>query len=234
MTTASVPEVRWYGVYSAIVRDNDDPENIGRIKVLLTWVPDSAGIVGLEKGQQYECWARLTTFMAGEARGAWVIPEINDEVLVAFEGGHPGRPCVLGSLWNGRDVPPTAMDSQRENNVKLLKSRSGVELKINDGNGDEYVQIQTPGGRSLKLSDYASGSIKIEDNRGNCIQLDSNGVALSSSATVRLDAGTIELNAGLLDVSAGMARFSGVLKSDTVITNSVVATSYTPGAGNIW
>ena len=234
MTTASVPEVRWYGVYSAIVRDNDDPENLGRIKVLLAWVPDSAGIVGLEKGQQYEGWARLTTFMAGQARGAWFIPEINDEVLVAFEGGHPGRPCVIGSLWNGRDVPPTAMDSQRENNVKLLKSRSGVEIKINDEDGDEYVQIQTPGGRRIKLSDYAGGCIRIEDNGANSIELDSSGITVSSNATVRLDASTIELNAGLLDVTAGMARFSGVLRSDTVITNSVVARSYTPGAGNIW
>src|SRR5210317_828304 len=79
----SVPAARWYGVYPATVRDNDDPENLGRVKVLLVWAPDSAGIVGLEKGQQYEGWARLTTFMAGQNRGAWFIPEINDEVLVA-------------------------------------------------------------------------------------------------------------------------------------------------------
>ena len=233
MTTQSVPEVRWYGVYPAIVRDNDDPENLGRVKVLLVWAPDSAGIVGLEKGQQYEGWARLTTFMAGQARGAWFIPEIDDEVLVAFEGGHPGRPFVVGSLWNGQDVPPTAMDSQRENNVKLLKSRAGVEIKINDKDGDEYIQIQTPGGRSIKLSDYSKGSIKIEDNGVNTIKLKNSGMTLTSSATVRIDASTIELNAGLLDVTAGMSKFSGVVQSDTVITNTVVAATYTPGAGNI-
>lgn len=230
----SVPATRWYGVYPATVRDNDDPENLGRVKVLLVWAPDSAGIVGLEKGQQYEGWARLTTFMAGQNRGAWFIPEIDDEVLVAFEGGHPGRPFVVGSLWNGQDIPPTAMDSQRENNVKLLKSRAGVEIKINDKAGDEYIQIQTPGGRHIKLTDYSKGSIKIKDNSGNSIELKSTGITISSSATVRIDASTIELNAGLLDVTSGMAIFSGTVKSDNLITNSVVASSYTPGAGNIW
>jgi uncharacterized protein involved in type VI secretion and phage assembly len=230
----SVPATRWYGVYPATVRDNDDPENLGRVKVLLVWAPDSAGIVGLEKGQQYEGWARLTTFMAGQNRGAWFIPEINDEVLVAFEGGHPGRPFVVGSLWNGQDIPPAAMDSQRENNVKLLKSRAGIEIKINDKAGDEYIQIQTPGGRRIKLTDYSKGSIKIEDNGGNSIELKNAGITISSSATVRIDASKIELNAAMVDVKSGMTKFSGVVQSDTVITNSVVASSYTPGAGNIW
>jgi len=120
-TLESVPVVRWYGVYPAIVRDNNDPDNLGRIRILLAWAPDAGGIVGLDKGQQYETWARLTTFMAGHNRGAWFIPEIDDEVLVAFEGGHPGRPVVVGCLWNGQDTPPNTMDAQRENNVKLLK-----------------------------------------------------------------------------------------------------------------
>ena len=228
----SGPATRWYGVYPAIVRDNDDPENLGRVKVLLVWAPDSAGIVGLEKGQQYEGWARLTTFMAGQDRGAWFIPEINDEVLVAFEGGHPGRPFVIGSLWNDQDIPPAAMDSQRQNNVKLLKSRAGIEIEISDANGDEYIQIQTPGGRRLRLTDYAGGSIKIEDSGGNSIELKNTGITLSSSATVRIDASTIELTTAMIDVQSGIAKFSGVVQCDTLIANSVVSSSYTPGAGN--
>jgi len=115
-----------------------------------------------------------------------------------------------------------------------LKSRAGIEIKINDKAGDEYIQIQTPGGRRIKLTDYSKGSIKIEDNGGNSIELKNAGITISSSATVRIDASKIELNAAMVDVNSGMTKFSGVVQSDTVITNSVVASSYTPGAGNIW
>jgi uncharacterized protein involved in type VI secretion and phage assembly len=229
-----VPNTRWYGVYPALVRDINDPENLGRIKVLLTWVPDSAGIAGIEREQQYEGWARLTTFMGGQNRGAWFIPEIDDEVLISFAGGHPGRPFVMGSLWNGEDIPPAAMDSARENNVKLIKSRAGNEIKIHDKAGDEYIQIQTPNGQRIKLSDYNGGGIKIQDDNGNVVELKTTGINISSNGTVDIKASKIKLDAGKLDVRSGIAKFSGIVQSDTIITKSVVASSYTPGTGNIW
>ena len=71
---------RWYGVYSAVVRDVVDPDSQGRIKVSLPWSPDA-------EGGGYEAWARLATLMAGPNRGSWFIPDVDDEVLVAFAGG---------------------------------------------------------------------------------------------------------------------------------------------------
>ena len=100
-----IPLTRWYGVYPALVKDLTDPEGMGRVKVLLTWAPDAGGTTGVEKGQQYEGWARLATMMAGPNRGSWFIPDINDEVLVSFQGGHPAFPFVVGALWNGQSEP---------------------------------------------------------------------------------------------------------------------------------
>ena len=94
---------RWYGAFPALVTDINDPEGLGRVKIALPWSPDTAGA-------RYETWARLATFMAGNNRGSWFIPDVDDEVLIVFEGGDPRRPYVIGSLWNGKDSPPESMD----------------------------------------------------------------------------------------------------------------------------
>jgi uncharacterized protein involved in type VI secretion and phage assembly len=81
-----------YGVHRAVVTDTSDPEGRGRVRVLL-------------EGEQ-EAWAELATLLAGDGYGTWFHPEAGEEVLVAFEGGDPGRPYVLGALWGKGDRPP--------------------------------------------------------------------------------------------------------------------------------
>jgi hypothetical protein len=79
------------------------------------------------------------------------------------------------------------------------------------------------------------GRIEITDSNGNAIMLEAGGITLNSAAVVTISAGaTVELNASTLMVNGGMAKFSGVVQCETLIANSVVASSYTPGAGNIW
>jgi len=90
----AAPGGRWFGIYPALVSDIKDPDGSGRVKVTLPWSPDTGS-------DRYEMWARLATLMGGNNRGSWFIPDVNDEVLVAFEGGDPRRPYVLGGLWNG-------------------------------------------------------------------------------------------------------------------------------------
>ena len=94
---------RWYGVFPATVLDIKDPDGMGRVKVTLPWSPDTGS-------DRYEAWARVATLMGGNNRGSWFIPDVNDEVLVSFEGGDARRPYVIGSLWNGSDAPPEQMD----------------------------------------------------------------------------------------------------------------------------
>ncbi|HEV8181839.1 MAG TPA: phage baseplate assembly protein V, partial [Candidatus Angelobacter sp.] len=137
---------RWFGIYPALVSDIKDPDGIGRVKVTLPWSPDTAS-------DRYEMWARIATLMGGNNRGSWFIPDVNDEVLVAFEGGDPRRPYVLGGLWNGSDSPPESMDGGGQNNKKVLCSRNGVKITLDDQSGQEKFIAETPGGQKITMQD---------------------------------------------------------------------------------
>lgn len=217
---------RWYGVFPALVTDINDPEGLGRVKVSLPWSPDTAGA-------RYETWARLATFMAGNNRGSWFIPDVDDEVLIAFEGGDPRRPYVIGSLWNGKDTPPESMDGAGKNFKKVLRSRNGVKLTMDDTDGREQFILETPGGQKLTLKD-GPGAVEIVDSSGNSIKLETSGITITASAKVTINASQVAVSAGMVTVDAAMSKFSGVVQCDTMISNSVISASYTPGAGNIW
>lgn len=217
---------RWYGVYSALVSDIKDPDGQGRVKVTLPWSPDT-------RNGHYEAWARIATFMAGNNRGSWFIPDVNDEVLIAFEGGDPRSPRIVGAMWNGKDSPPQSMDGAGNNYQKVLRSRNGVKVTLDDTDGKETLILETPGGQKITLKD-GPGSVEIVDSNGNSVKLETGGVTVTSSAKVTINASTVEVSAGMVTVNAGMSKFSGVVQADTVITNSIVSASYTPGAGNIW
>jgi uncharacterized protein involved in type VI secretion and phage assembly len=217
---------RWYGVMPALVVDIKDPDNQGRVKVTLPWSVDA-------KGSRFEGWARLATMLGGNNRGSWFIPDVDDEVLVAFEHGDPRRPYVLGGLWNGTDKAPESMDGGGNNYKKVLRSRNGVKVTLDDQDGQEKLVLETPGGQKVTLKD-GPGAVEVVDSNGNSLKLESAGVTLTASAKVTVNASTVAISAGMVTVDAGMSKFSGVVQADTVISNSVVSSSYTPGAGNIW
>ena len=217
---------RWYGVYPALVDDIKDPDGQGRVNITLPWAPDTGS-------GRYEAWARLATLMGGNNRGSWFIPDVGDEVLVVFEGGDPRRPYVVGGLWNGSDQPPESMDGGGQNNRKVLRSRNGVKLTMDDTNGQEQLIVETPGGQKITLKD-GPGMVEIVDSNGNSIKLETSGITITASAKVTVNASNVEVSAGMVTVNAGMSKFSGVVQCDTLISNSVISASYTPGAGNIW
>ncbi|MBN1611444.1 MAG: type IV secretion protein Rhs [Polyangiaceae bacterium] len=217
---------RFYGAYPAVVRDIADPDGQGRVKVELPWSPDGQGGV-------YQAWARLATMMAGNNRGSWFVPDVEDEVLVVFLGGDARHPCVVGALWNGQDGPPVQMDGAGKNAIKAIRSRNGVVMTLDDTDGQESFKLETPGGQQLLLKD-GPASIEVQDSNGNSVRLESSGITVNASAKVTVSGSTVEISAGMLTVNAGMSRFNGVVQADTVIGSSIVGTSYTPGAGNIW
>jgi uncharacterized protein involved in type VI secretion and phage assembly len=217
---------RLYGVYTAQVSDIKDPDGQGQVKVKLLWSPDN-------NGGGYEVWARLAVLMAGNNRGTWFIPDPNDEVLVMFEGGDPRRPYVIGALWNGRDTPPETMDGAGNNFKKTIRSRNGVRVSLDDTDGQETLTLETPSGQRVTLKD-GPGSIEIRDSNGNSIKLEPSGVTMTAASKLTINASTMEVSAGMVTVNAGMSKFSGVVQADTVISNSVISASYSPGVGNIW
>jgi len=206
------------GLFTAVVIDNQDPENMGRVRVRIPQV-------GVEP------WARIATLMAGKDRGTWFIPDVSDEVLVAFEEGSAGQAYVIGGLWSKTSSPPEKMDPS--NNKKVLRSRNGVKITLDDQSGQENFIVETPGGQKITLKD-GPGSIEITDSNGNSVMLETSGVSVTASAKVTINASQVEINSGAVTVNAGIAKFSGVVQCDTLIANSVNSASYTPGAGNIW
>jgi phage baseplate assembly protein V len=153
-----------------------------------------------------EVWARRATLAAGDRRGSWFVPDAGDEVLVAFESGDPRRAIVVGALWNATQRPP---ESNPERTV--LRTKHGTTIVFDDG----------------------AGAVEVADTNGNSVTLASNGITVTCAAKVTVSASTVEISAGMVKVDAGIARFSGVVQCDTLIANSVVSSSYTPGQGNV-
>lgn len=214
----------YYGVYVGLVTDVQDPNGQGRVKVRLPWTTDP-------EGDPFEIWARVATLMAGKDRGSWFIPEPNDEVMLAFEGGCPWSPIVMGALWNGVDSPPESMDAN--NNIRSITSRSGIRVQFDDTDGRVQFTVETPGGQKVVCADTPA-SIELTDTNGNQVTLNSGGITLNAGAKVSISASTLDISAGMVNVNAGMSKFSGVVQSDTNITNTTISATYTPGAGNIW
>lgn len=187
----------------AIVSDNDDPERRGRVKLTYPW----------REVEDESHWARIATTMAGDDRGTYFVPEVGDEVLVAFEGGDVVHPYVLGALWNGEDAPPV---DDGDDDVRTIRSRSGHEITFDDGD-DGGIHIVTDAGNSIVLDDESGGeAVRIEDaSRSNAIEFDATANELSIEAGARLSIQAPEIDisaAGNVTIDAsGMLTLDGAI-----------------------
>ncbi|MGE3539969.1 MAG: phage baseplate assembly protein V [Candidatus Tectimicrobiota bacterium] len=187
------------GVVVGIVTNNQDPDGMGRVKVRFPWRDDA----------DESFWARIATLMAGPGRGSYFLPEVEDEVLVAFDHGDIHHPYVLGALWNGQDTPP-ASNSDGKNNVRKITSRSGHEIILDDNTEQQQarVTIQSQAGHQIVLDDAAGQEkIAIADKSGNnTVVIDSaqNSIAIQSQMRLSLKASTLEIEADTtLTIKAG-------------------------------
>ena len=143
------------GVVVGIVTNIDDPDGQGRVRVKFPWLKD----------EQESHWARVMSFMAGKERGAVFRPEVDDEVLVLFEHGDMRFPYVIGAVWNGQDEMPSERGADADNNLRIIKSRSGHQIILDDTDGSEKVTIVDKEGNSVEMSAdgivIKSSSIKI-------------------------------------------------------------------------
>lgn len=220
----SDPGRHYYGVYPALVTDNSDPHGQGRVRVRLPWAPDP-------DAAEFSPWARLATMNAGDGRGSWFIPEVGDEVLVSFGAGNPRDAYVVGSLWNGRDSAPESVGS--DNNIRSLTSRSGIKITLDDTRGAVTLTLRTPGGQQVELSD-AGNTVTASDSNGNSLELAPGGVTLTAASKLSISAPTITVDCGSATVNSGMWTYSGAISCNAIIASTVIGSSYTPGAGNVW
>ena len=166
--SAARSSFRHPGVVVGIVSNNQDPDDRGRVKLRFPWFDDS-----LESN-----WAPVASPMAGKDRGFFWLPEIDDEVLVAFDHGDINHPYVVGSLWNGIDKPPKRTNeviSGGNVNQRIIKSRSGHVITIDDTSGQESISIvDKTGSNSIKLESptnkltvAVNGDMILDASRGN-------------------------------------------------------------------
>jgi len=198
----------------ARVIENVDPDNRGRIKVRLQSSPMAL-------------WASVVTPSAGEGYGASFIPKIDEIVVVAFIDQDAA--LVLGSIWTGSESRPEDADPQEEHYV----IRTPGETVLDFDDSVPKVELRTRSGYRITITEGSGGEVKIE--RGSqSITMTASEITVDSAGPVNINAATVNVSASMVQVDAAMSRFSGVVQCDTIIATSVVGTSYTPGAGNIW
>jgi uncharacterized protein involved in type VI secretion and phage assembly len=204
----------------------NDPLELGRVQVRLL------GYDGVQ-GQDGPVWARVGVPFAGDVYGAFFLPDVGEEVIVAFLNGEARLPVVLGSLWNGRAAPPESLPGDRVDRWTLV-GKAGTRIAIvEESAGSETVEISTPGGAICTITDEGGGKVEITAG-GSTVTIDSTGITLDAASTVFVDAARVNVSAAMVTVDAPMTRCSGVVQCETLIATTVTATTYTIGAGNVW
>jgi uncharacterized protein involved in type VI secretion and phage assembly len=176
---------RIFGTAVGVVTNNNDPDGMGRVKVKFPWL----------SADDESYWARVAAPMAGTGRGIYFLPEVDDEVLVAFEHGDIRFPYILGALWNGVDQPPVT-NSDGKNNIRIIKSRSGHIVRLNDEDGKETIDVIDKSGKNSIVIDTAKNTISITTDKDitlsapqGTIKLDAQKIEMKSSAETKIEAG---------------------------------------------
>lgn len=184
----------------AIVTDNKDPENTGRVRVKYPLMLDTAG------SDVQSFWARVLTPMAGATYGAMFLPEVNDEVLVGFDRGDIDHPYVIGALWNGTDKPPlTASVAVNSGKVvqRMIKTRSGHTVLFDDSDGKARIEIVDKTGKNKIVIDSIAKKIDIESDAS--VTVKSKEVTVDGAQSVKITGGS----AGVTIESQGQLKLKG-------------------------
>ncbi|GAB3744243.1 hypothetical protein GCM10027598_78480 [Amycolatopsis oliviviridis] len=155
---------RYYGVAPAEVVQNDGDDE-GRVKVKYYW---------LDGGASISPWIRVSQLYAGGGYGSVFVPEVGDEVLVAFFQGDMRQPYVLGGLYNGKKKPPTAHNEGRDQ--KVIRTKAGHRILFDDK--AKEITINTSSGAKVVLKD--SGEITVE---AKTVTVKSSGIDLGGGST---------------------------------------------------
>jgi len=201
------PIEKWGGVVPAVVTNTEDPEDSGRVKVKYPWMSNDAE----------SWWARVVNPGAGKEAGFYVIPEVADEVVVAFEHGDINQPYVLGGVWSGKNkIPPSGAGAStgekplvrtwtsiKGHEITMYDNADGkIEIKTKDGHilvmddTNKKIEVKTSGGHTMLLDDQGQ-KVEVKTSGGNKVVMEAAGVTIESTANMKLKAGA------MLDIEAG-------------------------------
>jgi uncharacterized protein involved in type VI secretion and phage assembly len=163
---------RIYGVVVGLVSDVTDPDGLARVKVKFPWLDD----------ETESSPAPIAAFMAGDKRGAYFMPEVGDEVLVAFEHGDPSYPYIIGFLWNGASRPPDTNVNRR-----MFRSVNGHQIEFYDA----------------KEQDGDKGYLRITDAHGNIIEMGNAAIRIKGVGTISIEAPHVFINNRRVTLTSG-------------------------------
>jgi uncharacterized protein involved in type VI secretion and phage assembly len=175
-------------------------------------------------------WASCVVASAGQNYGAALLPKSGEVVLVAFLT--PDQPFVLGSVWQGANSAPS--DETPVDQRYVISTQGGTKMIFDDNASS--VTVATPNGNTIVLTD-TSDAVTVtvgKQNSSTTIQATPGNVTITASSAVQVNAASVTVKAPSVSVEAAVSQFSGVVKCETLVANTVVGAAYTPGAGQIW
>lgn len=216
----------------AVVVSVKDASSKGRIKVRLL------GFDGVDT-QNAPIDARLCVPFAGGGRGAFFVPDVDDEVVVSFIGHDPRQAIVLGAVWNGKNAPPESIagGGSRVDRWSFV-GKNGTRIAIVEEGGNAQIHLATRSDgqdiASIVIDRSGGGKITLKAGQTELV-LDTNGMHLDTQGNCEVRCMTHEVTASTVDMQAALASFSGVVDAASAVqTAAVIGGSYTPGAGNVW
>src|SRR3954469_14268097 len=184
--TASTADSKMFGVEVGIVTNVKDDQKLGRIKVCFPRLP----------GKPESDWVRVVQPAAGAGRGFYWLPQVNDEVLIAFERGEAHRPYIIGSLWNGKDTPMSAAYTD-DNSKMMILTKSGHQIILDDKQGEEKIIIADKSGSRTLTFDVKAKKFLVEAKVGDVeihaekkIVLSCEDLEIKTSKSTKVDVGT--------------------------------------------
>ncbi|WP_103867038.1 type VI secretion system Vgr family protein [Aquimarina sp. I32.4] len=194
---------------TATVVENSDPDGLGRIKVQFSWQKPLG---------ERTPWLRMITPHAGADKGFHFIPEINEEVMVGFEGGNAERPFVLGALYNG-SKNPSSWQSQN-NDIKAIRTKSQHTITLDDSNGAEMITITDKNNNIIRI-DTANNNIEISALEN--MTLNAKNIEINAAEEIKMNAGTNMITRVTEDISVVAKNITETVEEDkTVVAKEIL------------
>ena len=203
------------GIQTAIVVDNKDPDQRGRIKVSFPYDSENTAT----------SWARVVQVYAGDQYGSYFLPEVGDEVLVGFEMNNHSNPIVLGCLYNGQKKQPASYDA--DNYIKNIKTKAGNEINFSDKPGEETVLVvnKTADDNQILLTLKDDGKITIQ-SKGK-IEITAPEINMNANKKFNIAGGEVSISGSkiTLDSTGDVVISSKGKISETAIENIEMSTT---------
>ena len=167
----------------AKVTDNEDPNDLGRVRVQFDWQAQ-------QDGSMMTPWLRMAQPYAGGGKGFSFIPEIGEEVMVDFEGGNAERPYVKGTLYNGIDDVDGkwVADNNSANKVKAIRTRNGHTIEIHDEGKDGFIRIYDNEKENYILTFSTDRKLIMLESTGNIEMYAKNNIIMHAGHNIQATA----------------------------------------------